>query len=55
MKLRVMEQLEATTGVRDQLVADRSAGEGELRALLAARDTQFAEVDAELADQRAQH
>ncbi|MCB0891352.1 MAG: nucleic acid-binding protein, partial [Propionibacteriaceae bacterium] len=38
-ELEVMERLEAATGVRDQLVADRAAGEGELRALIAARDT----------------
>lgn len=36
-ELEVMERLEAATGVRDQLVADRAAGEGELRALIAAR------------------
>ena len=53
-ELEVMERLEAATGVRDQLVADRAAGEGELRALIAARDTQFAELDAELAGQRSQ-
>lgn len=53
-ELEVMERLEAATGVRDQLVADRAAGEGELRALITARDTQFAELDAELAGQRSQ-
>ena len=53
-ELEVMERLEAATGVRDQLVADRAVGEGELRALIAARDTQFAELDAELAGQRSQ-
>lgn len=53
-ELEVMERLEAATGVRDQLVADRAAGEGELRALISARDTQFAELDAELAGQRSQ-
>ena len=53
-ELEVMERLEAASGVRDQLVADRAAGEGELRALITARDTQFAELDAELAGQRSQ-
>lgn len=37
-ELEVMERLKAATGVRDQLVADRAAGEGELRALIAARE-----------------
>ncbi|MFT3862007.1 zinc ribbon domain-containing protein [Micropruina sp.] len=53
-ELEVMERLEAATGVRDQLAADRVAGEGELRALFAARDSQFAELDAELARHRAE-
>ncbi len=52
-EFEVMERLEAATGVRDQLTADRTAGEAELRDLVAARDSQFAELDAELSRHRA--
>lgn len=53
-ELEVMERLEAATGVRDELAAARTAGEGELRALLGAREAHFAEIDAELATHRTQ-
>lgn len=52
VQLEVMERHEASSGLRDQIVADRSAGETELRALLASRDAQFGELDAELAERR---
>ena len=51
-ELEVMERLEAATGLRDELAAARTAGEGELRALLGTRDAQFAELDAQLSQQQ---
>lgn len=52
VQLEVMERHEASSGLRDQIVADRTEGEVELRALLGARDAQFAELDAELGERR---
>lgn len=52
VQLEVMERHEASAGLRDQIVADRTEGEVELRALLGARDAQFAELDAELGERR---
>ena len=51
-ELEVMERLEAATGLRDELAAARASGEGELRALLVARDAHFAELDVQLSQQR---
>lgn len=51
-ELDVMERLEEATAVRDELVAARTSGETELRALLAARDEQAAVIDAELSAAR---
>ncbi len=50
VELDLMESLEQATGTRDEVVAARSEGETELRALLAARDEQLAVIDAELAE-----
>ncbi|MCW3156769.1 zinc ribbon domain-containing protein [Micropruina sonneratiae] len=52
VQLEVMERHEQATAVRDGITAARAAGEGELRALLAARDEQLGELDAELAQHR---
>lgn len=49
VELEFMESLDEASGARDEIVAARSEGETELRALLATRDEQFAELDAELA------
>jgi predicted nucleic acid-binding Zn-ribbon protein len=48
IELDLMERLEQTTGERDMLASERLAGEHELRRLIAARDAQTAELDAEL-------
>ncbi len=54
VELELMERLEEATAERDEVVAARSAGETELRALLAARDEQVAVLDAELAERNAE-
>lgn len=53
VELELMESLEQATADRDQIVAARSGGETELRALLAARDEQLAVLDADLAERPA--
>jgi uncharacterized protein len=54
VELELMERLEEATAERDEVVAARSAGETELRALLAARDEQVAVLDAELTERNAE-
>ena len=54
VELELMERLEEATAGRDEIVAARGEGETELRALLAIRDEQFAELDAELAQRAAE-
>lgn len=54
VELDAMERLEAATATRDALAARRADGDTQLRRLLATRDEQFAEIDAELAQLTAQ-
>ena len=53
IQLEVMENLEAATAEHTRLVTERGEVESSLRALIAARDEQLAEIDADLAQQRA--
>ncbi|MBK8461432.1 MAG: hypothetical protein IPL43_15680 [Micropruina sp.] len=48
VELEVMERLEQATGERDRVATERLTGEHELRRLIALRDAQQAELDAEL-------
>lgn len=52
VELEAMERLEEAVAQRDRVIAERTDGEGPLRALLASRDTQTAAIDADLATQR---
>lgn len=49
IELEVMEQLEAATAEHDQKARDLTELENSMRALIASRDAQLAELDAELA------
>ncbi len=53
IQLEVMENHENATAEHERLVAERAEVENELRALIAARNEQVAEIDADLAQQRA--
>ncbi|MGC3952912.1 MAG: C4-type zinc ribbon domain-containing protein [Propionicimonas sp.] len=53
IQLEAMENHENATAEHDQLVAERGELETSLRALIAARNEQVAEIDADLAQQRA--
>lgn len=52
VELDVMERLEEAVAQRDRIIAERTDGEGPLRALLASRDEQAAALDADLAGHR---
>ena len=53
-ELEVMERMEEATADRDRLAAARTSGEGELRALLAARDEQVSALDSVLSEHAAE-
>lgn len=52
IELEAMERLEGAVTTRDRLQAERAELENSLRALIASRDAQFAQIDADLAVQR---
>lgn len=53
VELEVMEQLEAATGRQDMLTTELTELENSMRALIASRDEQLAQLDAEIAVHRA--
>lgn len=53
IQLEAMERLEEATAEKERIIAARTELENSLRALIASRDEQFAQLDTELAAQRA--